>query len=144
MNKKILMIDDDSDFRTAVRSILENAGYACVEADSARHGLKLAGEEDPDLILLDVMMEDISSGFRFVKERLLTEDTNAEAHIPILMLTSIQKLTSLNFRDRIMELLSPSDGFLDKPVDPGMLLERVDEMIRRKNAIKVDPMDRRQ
>jgi len=125
---RILIVDDDPDFQAAIKVILERAEYECIQAYSMRQGLKLVSEESPDLIILDIMMEDISAGFRFVKERLEVEDTNAEAHIPILFVSSIQKFTNLNFRDRLRPFLFSTDGFLDKPVEPKDLLERIREM----------------
>lgn len=125
---RILIVDDDLDFQAAIRVILETAEYECIQAFSMREGLKLVSEERPDLIILDIMMEDISAGFRFAKERMEIEDTNAEAHIPILFVSSLQKFTNLNFRDRMRPFLFSADGFLDKPTDPMNLLEKIQEM----------------
>ena len=131
MKKKIVMIDDDPDFRYAIITFLDNAGYNCIEANSARNGLKLVFNENPALIILDVMMEDISSGFRFVKEQLKIENSRSEVHIPILVLTSIQKITNLNFQKRLTDILPQGDRFLDKPVDFKILLKHVNEMIKK-------------
>ena len=133
MAKTILMIDDDPDFQSAVKTILTKARYECIQAYSMRQGLKMVSEENPDLIILDVMMEDISAGFRFLKERMKVENMNAEAHIPILMLSSIQKLTNLNFQERMKPYFSSIDNFLDKPVNPKILLKTVKVMIKKSN-----------
>ena len=116
MKRSVLLIDDDFDFRNALKQILTKAGYDCSEAESARAGLHSVEVKKPDIILLDVMMEDISSGFRFLKERQIAENQNGAVHVPILIVTSIQKLTSLNFKDRIQGLLHKNDGFISKPV----------------------------
>ena len=129
MSKTILMIDDDLDFISAERTILENADYTCYEAHSMKEGLIKVTEVQPDLILLDVMMEDISSGFRFAKEMQRREKKHSKKHTPIIVITSVQKLTNLNFNDRIKTFLDAVDDFLDKPVDPRILLNRIEEVL---------------
>ncbi len=126
MKKKILMIDDDPDFLSAVRIVLDRGGYECIEANSAMVGLSLVSNEKPDLILLDVMMEDIASGFRFVKELHEIEEKNGETHTPILMVTSIRKVTNLNFRERMGDSFPSVADLMDKPVDSEILLKRID------------------
>lgn len=129
MSRKILLVDDDPDFRTAVKTILQKAGYECFEASSAHQGLRSVLEKKPDMILLDVMMEDISSGFRFVKKRREIENQNEEPHIPILIMTSIQTLTDLDFKERIQLILHSADDFLGKPVDSEKLLRKIENMV---------------
>lgn len=126
MKKRIAIIDDDPDFRSAVRMILESAGYACVEAASAEEGYILVETSAPDLVLLDVMMEDISSGFRFAKR--LHEDGGKKKKIPILIISNVQKLTSLNFQSEKPGRRIPFDGFLDKPVKPDELVMHVERL----------------
>jgi CheY-like chemotaxis protein len=64
----IMTIDDDPDFLAAMRLVLEASGYIMVEAKSAEEGLKVYKKTNPDLILVDLMMEEIDSGTSFVKE----------------------------------------------------------------------------
>ena len=64
----IMVIDDDPDFLTAMRLVLEASGYVMAEAKSAEQGLKIYKNTNPDLILVDLMMEEIDSGTTFVKE----------------------------------------------------------------------------
>ena len=129
MAKKILLVDDDSDFQSAVKIVLEKSGYQCIESRSAKQGLQLYSKEHPDLILLDVMMEDIGSGFRFAKKVRDMENRTAKAHTPILMVSSIQKLTDLDFAERLGTSLLPVDSFLDKPVETDMLLQKIRTML---------------
>ncbi len=133
MSQQILMVDDDPDFRSAIRTILEKEDYDCIEASSTNEGLRLSSQIDLDLILLDVMMEDIASGFRFMKERQNIEDQNAEVHIPILMITSIQKITALDFEARIKEYLFSTDDFMTKPVSPKELLLKIKKMVQKRS-----------
>jgi CheY-like chemotaxis protein len=64
----IMVIDDDPDFLTAMRLVIEASGYIMVEAKSAEQGLKIYKKTNPDLVLVDLMMEEIDSGTTFVKE----------------------------------------------------------------------------
>jgi DNA-binding response OmpR family regulator len=64
----ILAIDDDPDFLQAIRLFLEANGYIMVQANSAEAGLKVYKEKNPDLVLVDLMMESIDAGTDFVKE----------------------------------------------------------------------------
>lgn len=64
----IMVIDDDPDFLTAMRLVIEASGYIMAEAKSAEQGLKIYKKTNPDLILVDLMMEEIDSGTTFVKE----------------------------------------------------------------------------
>jgi len=64
----IMAIDDDSDFLAATRMVLEANGYIMVEAKNAEEGLKLYKKTNPDLILVDLMMEEVDSGANFAKE----------------------------------------------------------------------------
>lgn len=64
----IMVIDDDLDFLAAMRMVLEKSGYIMKEAQSAEEGLKVYKSINPDLVLVDLMMEEIDSGTNFVKE----------------------------------------------------------------------------
>jgi two-component system, chemotaxis family, chemotaxis protein CheY len=64
----IMVVDDDPDFLTAMRLVLEASGYIMAEAKSAEQGLKIYKKTNPDLVLVDLMMEEIDSGTTFVKE----------------------------------------------------------------------------
>jgi CheY-like chemotaxis protein len=70
----ILTIDDDADFLAAMRMVLEGSGYIMAEAKSAEEGLNVYKKTNPDLILVDLMMEEIDSGTSFVKELRLLDN----------------------------------------------------------------------
>jgi CheY-like chemotaxis protein len=129
MSKKILTIDDDPDFQAAITEILENADYERIQARSMKKGLDLASRTKPDFILLDVMMVDTSARFRFAETLHDKETEREDGHIPILMVSSVQKMTEFNFQKRTGTPLLPVDGFMDKRVDPQILLNKVREMI---------------
>lgn len=129
---KILVIEDDPDMVMALRIPLEANGYEVVSASSGKEGLQKVKEVEPDLIILDVMMETTTAGFQ-VSLQLRNPDPRSEyaayRHIPILILTAIHTTTSLRFGPD--EGYLPVDDFVDKPVDPDVLLEKVRTLIER-------------
>ena len=80
----IIYIDDDQDYLDAVRVMLEKAGYEMAEAGTAEEGLKVYKETQPDLIIVDLMMEEVDAGTSFVKELCALGNT-----APIYMLSSV-------------------------------------------------------
>ena len=128
--KRILLVDDDPDQRLTLRLPLEAAGYQVSEAASFDEGLSAVKKIKPDLLILDVMMDSMTSGFQFALT-IHSPDPNAEFKefnsLPIIMLTAIHSTTHLRF--------GPDDGylpvqeFLDKPVDPVVLLKTVNKFL---------------
>lgn len=84
MQKKILVVDDEKDITETLSFMLKAAGYDVITASDGEEGLKFAKEENPDLIILDVMMPKIN-GYKIA--RLLKYD-NKYKHIPIIMVTA--------------------------------------------------------
>lgn len=84
MSKKILVVDDEKDITETLSFMLKAAGYDVITASDGEEGLKFAKEENPDLIILDVMMPKIN-GYKIA--RLLKYD-NKYKHIPIIMVTA--------------------------------------------------------
>jgi CheY-like chemotaxis protein len=127
---KILMIDDDPDIIEAVRIPLEAVGHVVHTARSGREGLQRIRQVSPDLIILDVMMDSFTEGFKIsLKLRDLSSDEFADfRHVPILMLTAIHSATALRFEPD--EDYLPVDAFLDKSAPPETLLARVDELLK--------------
>ncbi len=127
---KILVIEDDSDMVAALRMPLEANGYEVLTASTGEEGLQKVKEIEPDLIILDVMMETTTAGFQ-ISLQLRSPDSKSEyaayRHIPILMLTAIHTTTSLRFGPD--EAYLPVDDFVDKPIDPDVLLEKVRALI---------------
>ncbi len=126
--KTILMIDDDPDFILAVRMVLENAGYAFLAASGVEEGFQKIKSNHPDLIILDVMMDTATAGFQLALKLRGEEADEDWKAIPILMFSSIHETTPLRFHPD-GEFL-PADGFLEKPVDPEVLLEKVGGLLQ--------------
>lgn len=117
---KILCIDDDPDVVETCQLILKEKGYDIDVAYTAKEGYAKAKENHPDLIILDVMMEDITAGFHAAYQFRQDEDLKFK---PILMLTSINQKQKFNFHpDRDGEYL-PVDEFIEKPIVREKLLE---------------------
>jgi CheY-like chemotaxis protein len=127
------MIDDDVNLCDVFRLVCEAKGYAFHAAHSAGEGLRRIAELEPDLILLDVIMEDFVAGFRVVSElRARPESPYARfGRIPIIMLTSVTTRTALDFSERVGTSLLPVDAFVEKPVKPAEMLARIDEVLAR-------------
>jgi DNA-binding response OmpR family regulator len=128
---KILVIEDDPDMVAALRMPLEANDYEIFTAATGEEGLQKVKEIEPDLIILDVMMETTTAGFQ-VSLQLRNPATDSEyaayRDIPILMLTAIHTTTSLRFGPD--EAYLPVDDFVDKPIDPDELLEKVGALIK--------------
>jgi CheY-like chemotaxis protein len=131
---KILMIDDDPDIITAIRFPLEASGHDFFVASSGEEGLQQVKELNPDLIILDVMMETATEGFQLahrLRDRSSTSEYAAYSGIPILMLTAIHTTTPLRFAPD--EDYLPVDAFLDKSADPDELLIKVDDLLKKRS-----------
>ncbi len=135
MPDKILIVEDDPDMVTALRMPLEASGYEVYVASSGQEGLQKVKEVNPDLIILDVMMETTTAGFQ-VSLQLRSPDPKSEyapyRNIPILILTAIHTTTSLRFGPD--EAYLPVDDFVDKPIDPEVLLSKVRALIEKSRA----------
>lgn len=130
---KILLIEDDPDMVMALRMPLEANGYEVFEAATGEEGLRKVKEIVPDLIILDVMMETTTAGFQVslqLRSPAPQSEYAAYRHIPILMLTAIHTTTSLRFGPD--EAYLPVDDFVDKPIDPDVLLEKVRALLESK------------
>lgn len=126
--KRILIVDDDPDFVEALSIVLKRH-YDVIAASDGQEGLTKAHEESPHLIILDVMMTRIGEGFDVC--RTLKKDP-ATAHIPIIMFTAISKQMGLDFKTSAGDDdWLPVDEYLDKPVEPAVLLERVKKLLKR-------------
>jgi len=132
---KILVIDDDPDIVTAVQMVLENGGHQVISASSGKQGLERIKAENPQLSVLDVMMESHTEGFELAI-KLHSPDPASEwkafRNIPILMLTAIHSTTPLRYEPDIDYL--PVELFVDKPIDPDDLLGKVNWILARQRA----------
>ncbi len=118
----ILISDDEADLRDVVDFNLKQAGYRTLHAGSGSETLRLALAEQPDLILLDLMLPDLSG--TEVCRRL--KQNPATQHVPIIMVTARAAET-----DRIVGLELGADDYVVKPASLRELVLRVDAVLRR-------------
>lgn len=123
---KILLIDDDVDIVEAMKIVLESKGYKVLTAYEGESGYKKAEEENPDLIILDVVMKTKDQGFQISYK--LKSNPNL-SNIPILMLTSIGKETGFKFHPETDEEYLPVDDFVEKPIKPKELISKVEKLL---------------
>jgi len=121
---RILLVDDDPDITFAIALFLKRESHEVQTAASRAEGMKALETFEPDLMILDVMMEQPDDGISMAQELRRMGRT-----LPIVMLTSVGKVTGMSF-DRDNELV-PVDAFFEKPVKPEVLLKRVAELLRK-------------
>lgn len=131
---KILVVDDDPDIVEALKMTLEANRYKVYTAANGTEGLKQVKAVSPDLIILDVMMDSITEGFQ-VTYQLRNPDPKSEyakyAKVPILMLTAIVEKTRMKFSTRKDGDFLPVDDFVEKPIRPQVLLEKVKKLLEK-------------
>lgn len=121
---KILLVDDDPDFVSATKIVLESK-YEVVTASEGEEGIQKARDEKPDLIILDVIMP-VKDGFSAAEQ--LKKDPQL-AEIPIIMLTSYAQQKG-NTNIPVSKGMSlEAEDYVDKPVKPEELLKRVEALL---------------
>ena len=132
---KILIIDDDPDLVESMQITLEANDYQVESAYNGTDGLRLVKETNPDLIILDVMMDSITEGFQ-VSYQLKSRDPQSEyraySDIPILMLTGISQKMHMKFSPAADEDYLPVEEFVEKPIQFDALLEKVARLIKKR------------
>jgi two-component system alkaline phosphatase synthesis response regulator PhoP len=124
---KILLVDDDADFITSTKTVLESKHYEVITAVNGDDGLRKAREEKPDLILLDVIMP-VEDGFTAAEQ--LKKDMQL-ADIPVLMLTSYSQKGSGTGIPRSRGLSLEAEDYIEKPITPKDLLATVEKYLKK-------------
>jgi CheY-like chemotaxis protein len=122
---KVLIIDDDADFRASLTEVLEGEGYIVLAAASAREGLSKIASEPPDLIVLDIIMEYDSAGYEVNQAVKFRDEYLSERDIPILMVSSIQIDPATLYSRAAEVMMVTPDAYLTKPLDIPVFLNRV-------------------
>jgi DNA-binding response OmpR family regulator len=123
---RILLVDDDKDFLFTVRLVLEAEGFKVETATTPDEGIEKVLAIQPDLVVLDVIMLGGLEGFEVA--RALREEHNL-VELPILMLTAIHSVKEVPYRFAPHEEYLPVDVFMDKPIDPDLLVSTIQEML---------------
>jgi DNA-binding response OmpR family regulator len=127
--KKILVVDDDPDILDAVTWILESRGYQVVTARDGLEGLATLKSENPDLMILDLLMPKMD-GFAVCKE-LQDPRWSKYRDIPVLILSSVREEASRRRYELETGRELDVDDYVEKPMDPNLLLGRVDRLISK-------------
>ena len=121
MAKKILVVDDEPELVKALKIRLESAGYEVIPAYDGEEGIMKAREENPDLIVLDIMMPKMD-GFTTLKE--LKKRSKNKPLPPVIVLTAKPKMQDLFATEGIKD-------YVVKPFEHQDLLDRIDKLLKR-------------
>jgi len=120
--EKILIIDDDMELSDLIKEFLDSFNYKVHAQDTPEGGLKFVQENNPDLIILDIMLPGMD-GFQVLRK--IRENST----VPVIMLTARGEVT-----DRIVGLELGADDYLPKPFEPRELLARIQSILRRSQS----------
>ncbi|MCS7224413.1 MAG: response regulator [Armatimonadetes bacterium] len=135
MTHKILVVEDDRDIALVVGQTLKEAGYTVFHAYDPKEAWDLLHQHKPDLVILDIMMPTGTEGFQLVWRIRSDEADSSVRNVPIVVLTSLHEKTPFRFyTDRYDASYGPGEflpvqDFLDKPVEPKILLERIRSLL---------------
>ena len=121
MTKTILVVDDNERLRTLVKAYLTQEGFRVITAVNGREALFLAREEQPDLVLLDIMMPEMD-GYEFMRLH------RRERPTPIILLTA-----KIEETDTLLGLELGADDYIAKPFSMRILAARIRAVLRRFN-----------
>jgi DNA-binding response OmpR family regulator len=129
---KIMVIDDDPDFRDAVTSILESSNYGVVSASSPDEVKAKIFAEKPDLILLDIMMDSLFDGFSLCHNIKTSKEYKDFNEIPIIFVSAVKEMTGsrFQFKGDDQGMVGPDD-YIDKPVKPADLIARIEGLLQK-------------
>lgn len=124
--KKILIVDDDIDVRDIISETLSSNGYEVEQAESGDEGWEKFQSFNPDLVILDLIMESYDAGFI-----LAYKIKKANPALPVIMATSVNRDSEVQFdlNEAKERQWIKADMFLDKPINPTVLLERINNLL---------------
>jgi CheY-like chemotaxis protein len=121
--KTVLLVDDDEDLLEQVRMVVGREFHVDL-ARSGEEALAKLGKNRYDCIVMDVMMQGLSDGLDTAKK---IKENSATKTIPVIMVTSVNE--HFDYRTQIDESFFPNDKWLDKPVDPNILLQEIKKLV---------------
>jgi len=125
---KILLIDDDLGYVKSITAILESKEYIVDTAHDRKSAMEKIEKIKPDLILLDIMMDRLDDGFTLCYR--LKHDSELKK-IPILTISAITEKTGFKFSPATDGEYFEADDYMEKPVKPSDLLERIEKLLKR-------------
>lgn len=130
--KTILIVDDDSDFVESLSAFLESHGFRVLVAPDGAEGLKLARMEAPDLVIMDIVMNERTEGFFTIQE--MRRDATL-SDVPIFVLSSLYSDCG-DFKIRPESGWLAHDEFMHKPPDMAGLILKIEEHLATREAAK--------
>lgn len=125
--KQLLMIDDDPDFVSGVKAVLDAAGYGVDVAYNPKDGFAALKKKRYDLLLLDIMMGRGAEGVMMARK---IRKEPALKDLPILIITGIREQVAFLFPGQAVHpRFMPVDELVEKPVEPALLLEKVEALL---------------
>lgn len=124
MNKKILIVEDDSSMQEELKDLLENASYDVLILTDFLHAKEYILKTNPDLVLLDVNIP-------YLNGELLLKELRKESSVPVIILTS--RASEI---DEVLSISYGADDFITKPYNPTILLLRIQNVFKRVNQVK--------
>jgi len=138
MSKTVLSVDDEDHVREFVSTVLEENGYAPIQARNGEEALDIIRQQKPDLIILDILMPK-ESGIRLYRELKTSESLK---DIPVIIYSGVAKRTALRAQAAQTECKGGSvpdpDGYLEKPVTPERLAATVKQVLSPDSSGKSD------
>ncbi len=133
---RLLIIDDDPDYVDGIKSILEKADYEVDVAYNPKDGFEALETGKYDLLLLDIMMgrgaEGVMVARKISKDPVLRET-------PVLIITGVREQIAFLFPGQpVHPRFLPTDELLEKPVDPDLLLEKVEALLKEAKDKKAE------
>ena len=125
--KKLLLVDDDVEFCEATKLLLESKGYEVVLAHDGKAGLEKTRAEQPDLVILDVMMPEMNGYDVCV---VLKADSELKK-IPVVLLTAVDQHLFKTAYTNVMGCMTEADDYIAKPVDPPELVNRLEDLLSK-------------
>lgn len=123
---RILLIDSDPEFLATHQPALEARGYEVLTAPTGAEGLDTVRAELPDLVALDVMLEEHDTGFRVAAD---IKNDPLFRRIPVLLVSSVALATGYRFSSADDGYWMKADDYLEKPVEPEALVRKIDELL---------------
>ena len=121
--KRVLVIEDNLDNMLLITDILEASGYSVLQADTGLQGVSMAEEQMPDFIILDIQLPDIIGNEVLARIRSKEKTKN----IPVVAMTSYAMAG-----DRERLLAAGCDGYIEKPINPIMVMDQLKEAVGEK------------
>ena len=121
---KVLIVDDDPDMAEGCRSVLEMKGHKVSYANNRDSGMKAIEEFDPDVLILDVMMDQPDDGIAMAQELRRNNFTK-----PIMMVTGLSKVTGMKYDKD--DSMVPVDEFVEKPIRPDTLITKINALLEK-------------